>query len=499
MLSGNLALTGFIVLGIYIVGMLGIGFYCNKKYANNLSGFLTGGRSLGPWVFALTYGSSYLSASTFIGNTGTAYKAGMAYLMMPLAQVVLLPIGLVLFSHGLRRVSVRLGAMTIPEYISKRFKCPAASGIASIIIIIFMVPYMVGIVKGGALSLAQLFGMSYNVAVILVSAVACVYLIFGGYMARCYTDVVQGVMMAFGMLAVLIAGFFIVGGPAEIAAGVAASDPALLETPGPMGWSNLFLFSTVYALSPWGLPQLVQTNFTIKDRKTVYVSAIVLSIWLGAILWGSMIIGNMGRAYYGDAFIDNVDNVFPAMVLEFFPNAIGAIVIVAVIAAAMSTIDGVLMTSGSAFGVDLYKKFMKKDATEKQVMTMTNITMFVIMVGVVIWAFNPPQMISVFSSFAFSVIAATLIVPVFGGTYFKAGTSAGCVASMITGAVVTLFWYIVKPGGNYILGMPPFVVGVIFAIIAYVIVNKMSKPLPAEFVEDLFSKEAEASAYNEDE
>lgn len=75
MLTGSLATTGLIVLGIYIIGMLGIGVYCNKKYANNLSGFLTGGRNLGPWVFALTYGSTYLSASTFIGNTGTAYKA----------------------------------------------------------------------------------------------------------------------------------------------------------------------------------------------------------------------------------------------------------------------------------------------------------------------------------------------------------------------------------------------------------------------------------------
>lgn len=498
MLSGNLALIGFVVLGIYIIGMLFIGFYCNKKYANNLSGFLTGGRSVGPWVFALTYGSSYLSASTFIGNAGTAYKAGMAYLMMPLAQVVLLPVGLVLFSHGLRRVSVRLGAMTIPEYISKRFKTQAAGGIASVVIIIFMVPYMVGIVKGGALSLAQLFGMSYNVAVVLVSAVACVYLIFGGYMARCYTDVIQGVMMAFGMLAVLIAGFVIVGGPTEIATGVAACDPQLLETPGPMGWSNLFLFSTVFALTPWGLPQLVQTNFTIKNRKTIYVSAIVLSVWLGAILWGSMIIGNMGRAYFGDAFLENPDGVFPAMVLEFFPNVIGAVVIVAVIAAAMSTIDGVLMTSGSAFGVDIYKKFLKKDASEKQVMTMTNITMFVIMVIVVIWAFNPPQMITIFSSFAFSVIAATLIVPVFGGTFFKTGTSAGCVASMITGCVVTLFWYIVKPGGNFILGMPPFVVGTVFAIIAFVVVSKFTAPLPKEFVDDLFSKEAEKAAYNEE-
>lgn len=495
MLHGNLVVAGIIVLGAYMVGMLGIGIYCNRKYANNLSGFLTGGRNLGPWVFALTYGSTYLSASTFIGNTGTAYKAGMAYLMMPVAQVVLLPIGLILFSHGLRRVSVRLNAMTIPEYVSKRFKSPIAGLIASLVILIFMVPYMVGVVKGGAVSLAGLFGIPYIVAVLLVSGVACVYLIFGGYMARCYTDVVQGAMMAIGMMAVLIGGFFIVGGPTEIAAGVAASDPALLETPGPMGWSELFLFSSVFALTPWGLPQLVQTNFTIKDRKTVYVSSIVLSIWLGAILIGSMIIGNMGRAYFGDQFLNNPDEVFPAMVLEFFPNVIGAVIIVAVIAAAMSTIDGVLMTSGSAFGVDIFKKFIKKDATEKQTIAASNIAMFVIVAVVVIWAFYPPQMISYFTSYAFSVIAGTLIVPVFAGFYSRKGTKAGCVASMLTGGLGTLFWYIVKPGGNYIFGCPPFVAGAILSAIVFFAVSKFTTPLPKEFVDDLFSKEAEEGAY----
>ena len=112
----------------------------------------------------------------------------------------------------------------------------------------------------------------------------------------------------------------------------------------------------------------------------------------------------------------------------------------AVIAASMSTIDGVLMTSGSAFGVDIYKKFLKKDATDRQVMNVTNIMMFSIMIVVVIWAFNPPEMISLFSTFAFSVIAATLIVPVFGGTYFKSGTRAGCVSAMLAGCFGTLFW-----------------------------------------------------------
>ena len=498
MLNNNLTTVGLVVLVIYILGMLGIGFYCHKKYAHSLSGFLTGGRSLGPWVFALTYGSTYLSSSTFIGNAGTAYKGGLAFLMMPVAQIVLLPIGLILFSHGLRKMSVRLGAMTIPEYISKRYKSSNAGLIASAVIIIFMVPYMVGVVKGGALALSQLFSLSYSVCVFLVAGVALVYLAFGGYMARCYTDVAQGVMMAFGMLAVLIAGFVIIGGPAEIAQGVAASDPELLETPGPLGWSSIFLFSTVFAVAPWGLPQLIQTNFTIKDRKTLYISSIVLTFWLGAILIGSMIIGNMGRAYFGDLYLSSVDSVFPALVLSFFPNAIGAIIIVAVIAAAMSTVDGVLMTSGSAFGFDVFKKFIKKDATDKQVLMVTNITMMVIIAAVIIWAFNPPAMILTFTSYAFSAIASTLIVPVFAGFLSKKGTRAGCVASMLTGCGVTILWYIVKVNGNYILGIPPFVTGVILSIVAFIVVSRLTEPLPQAFVEDLFSKEAEAMAYAKD-
>ncbi|MDR1650947.1 MAG: hypothetical protein LBR87_04105, partial [Synergistaceae bacterium] len=105
LVSSGLALQGYVILAAYMAGMLFIGVYCNKRFTNNLSGYLMGGRSLGPWVFALTYGSTYLSSSTFIGNTSAAYKGGMAYLMMPFLQMVLLPLGLVYFSGALRRQS----------------------------------------------------------------------------------------------------------------------------------------------------------------------------------------------------------------------------------------------------------------------------------------------------------------------------------------------------------------------------------------------------------
>ena len=497
-MTESMRFQGLIVMGIYMLGMLGIGLYCNKKYSGSLSGVLTGNRSLGPWVFALTYGSTYLSSSTFIGNTATAYKGGLAFLFMPLAQMLLLPVALVLFSGALRRMSIQLDTLTLPDYLSKRFRSSIPGLIASVVIVIFMVPYMVGVVKGGAISLASLLNVSYSTGVLLVSGVAGVYLIFGGYMARAYTDVIQGVMMAAGMMIALIAGLYIVGGPTEIASELNSLDPQLLETPGPLGWSNLLLFSTVFAITPWGLPQLVQTTFTIKDRKTVYTSAIVLSVWLSAMLFGSMILGNIGRAYFGDAYISNPDNLFPDLILSFFPNVIGAVVITAIIAAAMSTIDGVLMTSGSAVGYDIYKKFINKNATEKQTISVINIAMLLIVGVVIIWAMNPPAMLLYFTSYAFSVIAGTLIVPIFGGIYSRKGTTQGCIASMLVGFVGTLGWYRILIDGNYILGIPPFVAGAILSCITFFVVSKYTKPLPEKFIEYIFSKEYSESVYIEE-
>ncbi len=488
----SIVVMGYLILGLYLVCMLAIGFICNKKSANSVSGFFAGGKKLGPWVFALTYGSTYLSSSTFIGNTGTAYNGGMAYLFMPLAQVLSLPLGLIFFSHMLRKMSKTLDVVTIPGYLEKRYKSPAAGFFASVIIVVFFIPYMVGIVKAGTVSLGALLNVPYNAGVLLVAVISFIYLFFGGYLARCYTDVVQGVMMFVGMTAVMVAGFYIVGGPTAIARGVAASSPALLETPGPKGWSALFLYSTVFAFAPWGLPTLVQTNFTIGNRKHVYTAAIVLSVWVAFVLCGSMIIGNMGRAFYGDKLVNNADALFPSMVMDWFPNAFGALIIVAIIAAAMSTIDGTLLNSGAAVGVDIYKRYVKKDADDKTVIRVSNIAMFVITAVVVVWSFNPPAMVLTLTSWSFSLVSCGLIIPVYAGLYFRKINGAGCVSGILAGVISTLLWYITKSP----LGVPPFVVGCVCSTLAMFVASALTKPLPREFVDGLFAPVEDDKIYD---
>ena len=125
-MKNSVVIMGYVILAAYLIGMLVIGFLCRKKYTDTVSGFFAGGKKLGPWVFALTYGSTYLSSSTFIGNTGTAYSGGMAYLFMPLAQVLSLPLGLIIFSHMLRKMSKTLDVVTNHPNIKKSHKSPVA-------------------------------------------------------------------------------------------------------------------------------------------------------------------------------------------------------------------------------------------------------------------------------------------------------------------------------------------------------------------------------------
>lgn len=496
-LTGNLAITGWIVLGLYLVLMIAIGVYCNKRFTNSLNGFLLGGRSLGPWIFALTYGSTYVSTAAFIGNAGSGYKSGMAYMLMPVPQILLIPLGMLIVAPRLRVLSQRLNVMTIPQMLGGRYKSTYMQFVGSVVILICIIPMMVSVTKGGALAVAQLLNLSYGVSVFLVSGVALAYLVFGGFMARVYTDLVQGSVMFIGMLLIVIFGLWSFGGVSGLADKLATVDTRLLETPGPTGWHDLLLFSSVFALTPWGSPQYVQTIFTINKKRSIYASAVLLSIWFGLLLVGPIVVGNMSRATFGNAFIDNVDKAFPAFTLHMFPNIIGALIIVAAIAAAMSSIDGILMTIGSAFGVDLYRRFFKKDATDKQTIMATNVMMIVAEVIVVIWALYPPDMLLYLNAVSHSIVGSSFLIPVFMAVRNKKATTAAGVASMTAGIATCLVWYFgaATVNGPYWFNMPPFVMAAIVATVVFLLVQRVTKPMDPAFVNDLFSKEAEEAAY----
>lgn len=501
-LTGDLATTGWVALSLYMVLMLGIGVYCNRKFASSLDGFLLGGRSLGPWVFAITYGSTYISTAAFVGNAGGGYRSGMAFMLMPVAQVLLVPLGMLVFAPRLRVFSHKLNSMTIPELLGNRYKSKFMQFAGSLVIIVFVIPMMVSITKGGSVAVSQLLNISYTSSVFLVSGVALVYLMFGGFMARAYTDVIQGTLMFGGMLAILVIGLWSMGGPTGLANSLAEVNPELLETPGPIGWDNLLLFSSVFALAPWGLPQYVQTSFTIKYRRNIYAAALMLCFWFGVMLVAPVVVGNMSRATFGNALMGNVDLAFPAFALHIFPNAFGAIIIVAAVAAAMSSIDGILMTVGSAFGVDIYRRFLKKDATDKQAIWASNITMIVSISIVVLWALNPPDMMLYLVTVSNSLVSSGFIVPLFMAIWNRKATTGAGIASMIASVSTCLIWYFVGGqtlNGPYWFNLPPFVAASIVAAIVFLIAQNITPKMDKAFVDDLFSKETQDAAYEVEE
>lgn len=188
MTTSPLALVFFV---LYLGIVFGIGIYC-RKYSTNLTGLLVGTRNLGPWTMGLAYFATYMSSTVMVGNAGTSYNAGMAFMFQGIPQMLAIPIGLVIFASGLSRASIQLDVVSVPDYLNKRYKSNVPSAFLAVMMLIFLFPYMIGIAKAAAMTMEMVTGLSYNASLWTLCIITAVYMGFGGFMASAYTDVIQG-------------------------------------------------------------------------------------------------------------------------------------------------------------------------------------------------------------------------------------------------------------------------------------------------------------------
>ena len=479
---GGLTVPNLVVLIIYLIIMVGIGIYC-RRYTTKLEGFFVGFRNLGPWLLAFTYFATYYSSSVMIGNSGVGYKAGLAWFFMPIAQVLLIPIGLLLFAKALMNASKQLGVITIPDYFRARYKSTLPSGFLALIMVVFLVPYMVAVTKGGALAFEILLGVPYKWAVVIIIAITAAYSVVGGFMSGVITDMIQGIIMIAGVVTVFIVSLVAAGGPAGVALKLQAIDPNLIRTPGTLGWAGLLGFSFVFGIAPWGIPQLLQKTLAMKSRRVVGPSAIVVLITALLVLYACNGSGVIARALFGNEFINNPDYALPTLIIRYLPPIMGAILLTAVVAAVMSTLDGILLVAAGAVSRDLYQQIINKKASDKSVLRLTWIVMLVLSVITLFAAFSPPPMLLYLTAFSFSLMTATILAPMFFGIYYKKATLAGCVASQLVGVAVVLILTILKV--KFLIH--PLIPGLIAALITLPVVSSFTKKLPADFVARIFS------------
>lgn len=444
--------TKVIFLLIFFSVMIGVGLY-SRKHATNVNDFVLGGRAVGPWLTAFAYGTSYFSAVVFVGYAGQfGYKYGLSATWIGIGNAVIGSLlAWIVLGRRTRVMSNHLSASTMPDYFGKRYDSKLLRIAASAISFIFLIPYTASVYNG----LSRLFGMAfdipYEVCVLVMAALTGAYVILGGYMATAINDFIQGIVMLFGIAAVIIAVLNGQGGFYEAVKNLAEFESDVPLTMGQKGvftsffgpdLPNLIGVVILTSLGTWGLPQMVHKFYAIKDEKSIKSGTIISTIFAMVVSGGCYFLGGFGRLFDSPA-IHNAnggviyDAIVPTM-LSGLSDILVGIVVVLVLSASMSTLSSLVMTSSSTLTLDLIKDNVVKNMSEKkQLLFMRIFLVFFIVISVVI-ALDPPTFIAQLMGISWGALAGAFLAPFLYGLYWKGVTKASVWASFAVGVGITV-------------------------------------------------------------
>ena len=332
------------MLAVFFGTMIGIGLYC-RKHATDVNGFVLGGRSVGPWLTAFAYGTSYFSAVVFVGYAGQfGWKYGIAATWAGIGNAILGSLlAWAVLGRRTRVMTQHLDSATMPQFFEKRFHSKALKLAASAIIFIFLIPYTASLYNG----LSRLFGMAFNIdysiCVIVMAVLTAVYVIAGGYMATAINDFIQGIIMIVGICAVIGA---VLKGQGGFLAALdklgQVSDPAVSTTPGVFASFfgpdpvNLLGVVVLTSLGTWGLPQMVQKFYAIKNEQAINKGMIISTVFALVVAGGCYFLGGFGRLFSDqiDIAANGYDSVVPTM-LSGLGTVLIAVVVILVLSASM--------------------------------------------------------------------------------------------------------------------------------------------------------------------
>lgn len=441
--------------------MIGIGLYCRKS-ATDVNGFVLGGRSVGPWLTAFAYGTSYFSAVIFIGYAGQfGWKFGIASTWIGIGNAILGSLlAWTILGRRTRIMTQTIGSATMPDFFEKRYGSKALKILASAITFIFLIPYTASLYNGLSRLFESAFGIDYTWCVIGMSVLTGIYVIAGGYMATAISDFIQGIIMLVGIVAVIAAVLLDHGGFVSAlkelsavtvpeSAGPAAAEGAFASMFGPDP-VNLFGVIILTSLGTWGLPQMIGKFYAIKSEKAISRGTIISTIFAVVVAGGCYFLGGFARisgvpvdAATGNP-VGGFDAVIPKM-LEGLPDILMAVVIVLVLSASMSTLSSLVLTSSSTLTLDFVKSSVKKDMSEKKQLSLMRvfIVAFIVISAVIAIFQHKAQggavaFIAQLMGVSWGALAGAFLAPFLYGLYAKWVTKASCWVSMIFGAGIMI-------------------------------------------------------------
>lgn len=487
-----------LLLVLFFGSMVAVGLY-SRKHTSSVNDFVLGGRGVGPWLTAFAYGTSYFSAVVFVGYAGQfGWKYGLSATWIGIGNALLgsLLAWLVL-GRRTRIMTNHLKAATMPDFFGKRFDSNAIRIAASGIAFVFLIPYTASLYNG----LSRLFGMAFDIpyvaCVVIMATLTGVYVILGGYMATAINDFIQGIIMLFGIVAVIAAVLNGQGGfinavkelaqfPSDVA--VTQGQPGAFASffgPDPL---NLLGVVILTSLGTWGLPQMVHKFYTIKNEKAVKTGTIISTFFALVISGGCYFLGGFGRLfdnpsiYAADGTIA-YDAVIPSM-LSTLPDVLIGVVVVLVLSASMSTLSSLVLTSSSTLTLDFIKGNLVKKMSEKsQLLTMRVLIVFFIVISVVL-ALNPPTFIAQLMGISWGALAGAFLAPFLYGLCWKRVTKAAVWASFAAGVGITVLNMFIKFIASPInAGAAAMIAGLIIVPVVSLLTPKLNK----EQVDEIFT------------
>ena len=491
-----------IMLVVFFGVMIGVGFY-TRKNATDVKGFVLGGRSVGPWLTAFAYGTSYFSAVIFVGYAGQfGWKFGLASTWIGIGNAVIGSfLAWAVLGRRTRIMTQHLNSATMPQFFGERFQSKGLKIAASLIVFVFLIPYTASLYNG----LSRLFGMAFNidysVCILLMSVLTAIYVIAGGYMATAINDFIQGIIMLVGIVAVIAAVLRVNGGFMGSLAGLSAVSDASVSTmpgvfnsffgPDPL---NLAFVVILTSLGTWGLPQMVQKFYAIKSESDIKKGMIISTAFAAVVAGGCYFLGGFGRLFSDkiDIEANSFDSIVPTMLADLKPVLI-ALVVILVLSASMSTLSSLVLASSSTLTIDLIKtSIAKKMSDKKQVLIMRILVLFFIAVSAVIALFQyntKSNFIAQLMGISWGALAGAFLAPFLFSLYWKKTTKAACWVSFIFGSVLMIANMLFRAHFPQIL-QSPINCGAVAMLAGLVIVPLVSLITPkpnAQFVEDTFA------------
>ncbi len=507
-----------VAMVIYMAVVVVIGLVFAKKANKSSENYFLGGRSLGPWVTAMSAEASDMSGWLLMGLPGVAYWCGLAdAAWTAIGLAIGTYVNWLVVSKRLRRYSIRANnSITLPEFFSNRFreKNKIVLTIAALFILIFFTVYASSCFVTCGKLFSNLFGMDYVPMMILGAVFVLIYTILGGFLAESASDFMQGIVMfiALGIIVAVcgvkaggfdaiienarqIPGFFEFFGLAVpetvevngVATQVVKNGEAMFsETAAPYGWLKIASM-LAWGLGYFGMPQVLLRFMAIRKESELKLSRRIAMIWVVISLAVAVFIGIAGRKLFPTTHLtaSSAESIFITLSQSYLPPIFAGFVMAGILAATISSSDSYLLISASAFAKNIFQGLFKKNATDKQVMWVTRITLLVIALVAIFIALDENSVIFQIVSFAWAGFGATFGPLMILSLFWKRTTRAGAVAGMVGGAGMVFLWKLVisKLGGVFEIYelLPAF----IFSAICIVVVSLISKK-PSKEIEDDF-------------